>query len=165
MTNSSTTPIPSHLTLTNTEIDFLNSTVVAYNQVIVAVGAAINATGTVKCGVMDAEALFDNVSVAQKTHFLVLLSQGMDLTSAAATTYFSLDGIHPNNVGYGLVANGFIDIINALDGTSIPRVDVGGLIWDPTYGVLDAVLEPMGMGLGKVSITAEAAVAMDAAFR
>jgi lysophospholipase L1-like esterase len=36
----------------------------------------------------------------------------------------SLDGIHPSNTGYGLVAYAFIDTINKAYGTSIPQIDL-----------------------------------------
>lgn len=36
----------------------------------------------------------------------------------------SLDGIHPSNTGYGLLAYAFIDTINKAYGTSIPQVDL-----------------------------------------
>ncbi len=51
-----------------------------------------------------------------------------------ADTAFSLDGIHPNNRGHGLIANAFIAAINAAAGAALAPVDVAGLTWDPTYG-------------------------------
>jgi hypothetical protein len=57
------------------------------------------------------------------------------MATAAATTYFSLDGFHPNNLGYGAIANEFIKVINTLDGTTFPELVVEDLVWDPTYGV------------------------------
>ncbi|MBL7774130.1 MAG: hypothetical protein JNM95_14800 [Chitinophagaceae bacterium] len=36
---------------------------------------------------------------------------------------FSLDGVHPNQRGYALIANEFIDVINAKYGSTIPHVD------------------------------------------
>lgn len=36
----------------------------------------------------------------------------------------SLDGIHPSNTGYSLIANAFIDTINKAYGTRIPEVDI-----------------------------------------
>jgi hypothetical protein len=82
----------------------------------------------------------------------------MTPAAAAATTYFSLDGIHPNNRGYGHVANGFIATINEALDASIPSLDLAGLIWDPTYGV------PMN-GKTTAVLSPEAARAMDAIFR
>lgn len=50
--------------------------------------------------------------------------------------FFSLDGIHPTNTGYALVANVFIDTMNASLSTKIPDVDVGAIaandpLWPP----------------------------------
>ncbi len=47
---------------------------------------------------------------------------------------FSLDGIHPNNRGYGAVANFFIEAINEVLASELERVEVASLFWDPTYG-------------------------------
>ena len=87
-----------------------------------------------------------------------------DTPTAAGMTAFSLDGVHPNNKGYGHVANGFIDVINGLDGTSIPQVDVGTLTWDPTYGVTSPAPTSADQPR-KISVTPEAAAAMGAIFR
>ncbi|MBV8488953.1 MAG: hypothetical protein JO199_00385 [Candidatus Eremiobacteraeota bacterium] len=38
--------------------------------------------------------------------------------------FTSFDGLHPSNTGYGLVANAFIDTINAAYGQKIPQADV-----------------------------------------
>lgn len=42
---------------------------------------------------------------------------------APANTAFSLDGVHPNNAGYALVANEFINVMNQSFGLSIPQLD------------------------------------------
>lgn len=42
---------------------------------------------------------------------------------APANTAFSLDGVHPNNAGYALVANEFIKVMNQAFGLSIPQLD------------------------------------------
>ncbi len=47
-----------------------------------------------------------------------------DLTTRYLGGIFSLDGIHPTRTGNALIANAFIDAINARFGESIPRVDV-----------------------------------------
>ncbi|MEO6913001.1 MAG: SGNH/GDSL hydrolase family protein, partial [Candidatus Baltobacteraceae bacterium] len=39
----------------------------------------------------------------------------------------SFDGLHPSNTGYALIANAFIDTINAKLGGSIPDVNVGAI--------------------------------------
>jgi hypothetical protein len=161
--NPPSTPLPSTLTLTDVEVQAIDTAVTGYNAVIAQVTAGVNAAGIAKCAMMDSDALLNGLQAAQKTHFLLLLGQGLDIATAASTTAFSLDGIHPNNVGYGIVANGFIDVINDLDGTSIPDVDLAGLSWDPTYGVPPGV--PIQGRAGGAAVTPEAASAMGAIFR
>src|SRR5881296_1934244 len=66
------------------------------------------------------------------TAFDRLRSTGVDLDADGApdltTRYlggiFSLDGIHPTRTGNALIANAFIDAINARFGETIPQVDV-----------------------------------------
>src|SRR6185436_11605129 len=47
-----------------------------------------------------------------------------DLTTRYLGGIFSLDGIHPSRTGHALIANAFIDAINARFGESIPQVSV-----------------------------------------
>jgi hypothetical protein len=49
---------------------------------------------------------------------------GKQLTTDFLGGIFSLDGIHPTNTGYGIVANAFIDVINQTYGTAIPLVSL-----------------------------------------
>ncbi|MDX2474343.1 MAG: hypothetical protein QNL91_11605 [Candidatus Krumholzibacteria bacterium] len=162
--NPPATPIPSRLTLTDVEAQLIEDSVTGYNAVITGVSAEVNASGFAKCGVMDADALLNGLSDTEKTHVLLLWFQIGDTDTAAGMTAFSLDGVHPNNKGYGHVANGFIDKINELDGTSIPQVDVTALSWDPTYGVTSPAPTSADQPR-KISVTPEAAAAMGAIFR
>lgn len=51
--------------------------------------------------------------------------QGALYTNAFITGgVFSLDGVHPNDFGYGLVANLIIDAVNAKFGASVPHVNL-----------------------------------------
>jgi hypothetical protein len=83
------------------------------------------------------------------------------VATAAATTAFSLDGVHPNNRGYGIVANAFIDVINDAAGTSVSHVNTGNLSWDPTYGRPPIIVAHEG----PPGLSPEAAAAMTAIFR
>jgi len=40
-----------------------------------------------------------------------------------ANTAFSLDGVHPNNGGYALIANSFIQVMNAFPDIQIPLLN------------------------------------------
>ncbi len=160
--NPLTDPIPGENTLTSAEQTDVNTAVATYNAVISGVAQAVNASGAAKVGLMDANTLLADMSDLQRTHFIFLLGAGMDVPTAAGTTYFSLDGIHPNNVGYGVVANAFIDVINDLDGSSIPQLDLANLSWDPTYGV---PLPAPTATRAPLTVSPAAATAMTGVFR
>ena len=154
-----TAAIPANLTLDHAEAVDVATAVTMYNQIIAGVAASVHASHVAKVGVMDANGVLAGRSATEKTHFLFLVGQGMTVATAAATTIFSLDGIHPNSHGYGIVANAFIDVINTLDGTSIAHVDPAALAWDPTYGVSKTA------GTGSLRLDPAAAAGMAAIFR
>ncbi len=47
--------------------------------------------------------------------------------------FFSLDGLHPSNTGYAIIANVFIDTLNASYGYAIPEVNVGAVYATDPY--------------------------------
>jgi len=62
---------------------------------------------------------------------------------------FGYDGVHPTRLGYGLVANAFINAINQTFGASIPPVDLYPLAFLPPSGVPQASgLEIAAAGAG-----------------
>ena len=129
-------------TLTTVELGILVDAGTAYNASIDLVVGEVNASGMAQCVVFNAKELVENWTAEQKTHFLFMmptdrLPTPAEIATAASTTLFSLDGIHPNNRGYGHIANGFIETINTAwpDVYDIPLVTVDNLSWDPTYGV------------------------------
>lgn len=119
-------PLDGRWTLSTAEAGTVTGLIEAYNANIASVCDERDVP------VVDAQALF-----------ATLHDEGLDgLTGGLyalgeATTAFSLDGIHPNNRGQGLVANAFVEAINEAAGTSLAGVDVGSLVWDPTYGTGD----------------------------
>ncbi|MCK9995672.1 MAG: hypothetical protein KAH56_05240 [Candidatus Krumholzibacteria bacterium] len=155
-------------TLTTTEVAIIVDTGAAYNASMETVVAEVNGSGMGKCAVFDVKEFVSNWTAAQKTHFLFMMPPDRlptpeEITGAANMTLFSLDGIHPNNRGYGYIANGFIETINAAwpEDYNIPEVNVDALSWDPTYGV---PIGKMDTGTGQ-GLTPEAARAMGAIFR
>lgn len=72
--------------------------------------------------------------------FQSLQQNGITINNYAATAgflggLFSLDGLHPTNTGYALIANKFIDSMNAILKTSFPDVDVSAIAMaDPLFG-------------------------------
>lgn len=56
---------------------------------------------------------------------------GIEFTSAFLSGgLFSYDGVHPSNMGYALIANGFIDAVNEKFGTDVPPVS----LYDAMFG-------------------------------
>jgi lysophospholipase L1-like esterase len=162
LANSPATPIPASLTLDAAETADVNAATGAFNAYIAGIAAAVDGAGVADVAVMDANGLLAGRSTAEKTHFLFLVGQGLTVTQAAATTLFSLDGIHPNPHGYGVVANAFIDVYNAMnpDGEAdLEHVDPAALPWDPTYGQAPV------KATGRLGLDTRAAAAMDAIFR
>ena len=158
-------PVPDDLTLTTAEVTAVEEVIDAYNQTIIAVTTAVGASGLAITDMVDAHGLLAGLSQAQRTHFVFLLPQvDYDVPTAAAMTAFSLDGVHPNNHGYGILANAFIDAIANLTGTTIAHVDETALVWDPTYG--QSVPQPTAKSMaGRPVIDERAAAGMSAIFR
>jgi lysophospholipase L1-like esterase len=106
-------PIPCVLTAKDAQT--LRETVDAYNGIIYAESFLHGAT------VVDAHALVDQIA-----------NKGYSIGNATLTTsflggLFSLDGIHPTNTGYAVIANQFITTMNSSLHTSIPLVNVAAI--------------------------------------
>jgi lysophospholipase L1-like esterase len=114
--------------LSAAEVVTVRAQVASFNQVIAAQAKAANAT------LVDINALFNQVS----TNGLTI--NGYTGTSAFLGGFFALDGIHPTNVGYAVVANTFIDTMNTTISTKIPDVPLGPVAasdpyWPPNIAV------------------------------
>jgi lysophospholipase L1-like esterase len=106
-------PISDAGVLSAAEVLTVQAQVTAFNQVIAAQAKAANAT------LVDINALFNQVT----TNGLTI--NGYTGTSSFLGGFFALDGIHPTNVGYAVVANTFIDTMNTAISTKIPDVPLG----------------------------------------
>ncbi len=108
--------------LSAAEVVTARATLTQYNQVIAASAASAGAT------LVDINAFFTQVSANGITY------NGYPGTTTFLGGVFSLDGIHPTNTGYALVANKFIDTMNASFKTTIPDVNVAPIAAaDPLY--------------------------------
>lgn len=93
------------------------------------------------------------------------LQSGVTINNYQATTaflggIFSLDGEHPTNTGYALIANQYIGALNAAAKTQIPEVNVSAIAAaDPLFG---PSIKPTGSSL---SIPLNAALQTDALIR
>lgn len=103
----------------------VRTVIMAYNQTIAAALSAGNLDALV-----DIHTLFDDLRTTGYT-FENGLTYTPDLLGfdnmgniqlRLATTLFSLDGLHPNSLGYAVIANEFIQVMNATFSASIPLV-------------------------------------------
>ncbi|HWZ86259.1 MAG TPA: hypothetical protein VN032_08660 [Thermoanaerobaculia bacterium] len=102
------------------DITLIESTIVSYNQ---AIAAALVANGGIP---IDSNALFAQVSL---NGFDI---GGIHLSTAYATGgIFSYDGVHPAPSGYGIVADDFIQLLNTVKGTNIPRPNFSNILFTP----------------------------------
>ncbi len=132
--------MPTNAVLRVFEAKPISDALQAMNAHIAAKAAEVGAA------LVDANAFFEKTA-AEGVHL-----GGIDYdTSFISGGLFSYDGVHPTRLGYALVANLFIDTINAYYGTSVPEVDLrpfvfGGLSPGPTPPVPSAsVAMPAGM--------------------
>jgi lysophospholipase L1-like esterase len=109
------TPLTDAGFLDAVEIAQVQSVVNQYNAVI---AQQVSAAGGI---LIDMHALFQSVGQTGVT------INGFTATTAYLGGLFSLDGIHPTNTGYALLANQYIGTINAALKTSITPVDVASI--------------------------------------
>jgi lysophospholipase L1-like esterase len=102
------------------ELTEIQSQIAAFNLVIEA--EAQNAGAAF----IDAHALMNEV------HANGVPLGGLLFTSDFLTGgLYGYDGLHPTNLGYGIVTQWFVDAINQTYGGSIPPVDLGPLVFNP----------------------------------
>ena len=117
-------PISDAGVLSAAEAVAVQAQVAAFNGVIAAQAKAANAT------LVDINALFAGVTQSG------LAINGYTGTTGFLGGFFALDGIHPTNTGYAVVANKFIDTLNAGINTKIADVALGPIaaadpFWPP----------------------------------
>jgi len=109
-------PLPDEVVLDPSEIAIIQAHVAANNQAIREICGAANIP------VLDVNGVLRELATTGR-HIGGITLNGAFLVGGV----FSYDGIHPNDVGYALVANEFIRVINA-SGGSLPPVDLGGVL-------------------------------------
>ncbi len=116
------TPLDDAGVLTVAEIQQVQALENQYNQVIAQQVAAVGGT------LIDMNAFFQKLGAGTTIN-------NYNATTAYLGGLFGLDGIHPTNTGYALVANQFIDTINASLKTSFADVSVSTVASaDPLFG-------------------------------
>lgn len=105
-------PIPGNLLLTASEVSSIKDAVDGFNNTLTQLAQSYKAV------LIDANAMLTQLNTSGISGFT-----GKYVLQDIVNTAFSLDGVHPNNGGYAIVANAFIDAMNAAFGTSIPDID------------------------------------------
>lgn len=127
-------PITDAGVLSASEVVTVKAQVVAFNQVIAQQAQSVGAT------LVDINALFAQLTANG------LVVNNFKGTASFLGGFFSLDGIHPTNTGYAVVANAFIDTMNKSFGSTIPDVALGPIatadpLWPPN---LATTIKPVG---------------------
>jgi lysophospholipase L1-like esterase len=129
------TPLTASGFLTASAIAQVQSTIAAYNS---AISQEVTAVGGV---LVDIHSYFQT------------LQSGITINNYNATTaflggLFSLDGVHPTNTGYALIANQYIGALNSSVKTNISEVNVSAVAAaDPLFGLNVTPGEAVGIPL------------------
>ena len=131
-------PITDSGVLSAAEVVTVQAQVVAYNQVIAAQAKAANAT------LVDINTLFNQLFTTGLT------INGYTGNASFLGGFFALDGIHPTNTGYAVIANSFIDTMNTAFSSKIPDVALGPVAaadpwWPQNIMLIPAGARPMMM--------------------
>lgn len=137
-------PISNAGVLSVAEQATVRAQVTAFNQVIATQATAAGAT------------LVDINSLFAKTATNGLPINGYTGTFGFLGGIFSLDGIHPTNTGYALLANAFIDAMNASGKTTIADVNLATVaaadpLW-PTNFAAPAAMVPAHIALSPAEL-------------
>lgn len=105
-------PLPTNIVLDATEILAIRSTTQAYNEIIANQAEARGAA------LVDIAALYKSIKAKG------VVVGGQRLTVDLYGGIFSLDGIHPTNTGFAIIANEFINALNTTFAAGIPPLPV-----------------------------------------
>ncbi len=110
--------LPDYTILTDSQQTRINDRVAEYNEVILARAMAVGAAH------WDAHAAFSDIAIEG------VEIGGINFNADFLTGgLFSYDGVHPSEIGYGVVANFFVETVNAHFGSSVPMVDLRDLFF------------------------------------
>jgi len=116
------TPLPGSDVLTAAEIVTTQNTINSYNALIAKLVAGAGGT------LVDLHALYASFAAGVKIN-------GVTANTGWLGGLYSLDGVHPTNTGYALIANQYITATNKAFGLSVPLVNVSAIAAkDPYFG-------------------------------
>ena len=148
-------PLPDEVVLDPSEIAIIQDHVTADNQAIRDICGAANIP------VLDVNKLLAELATTGRHVGGITLTNSFLVGGA-----FSYDGVHPNDVGYAVLANEFIRVINASGGT-LPPVDLGpvlGVTAGATGEVRAGALRPSSSAWVPFEFSLEAYAALLEAF-
>lgn len=123
-----TNPWPDALILDADEITTTKNTTDSYNATISAIAGAKG------FGLVDINAVFNNIFLKSITQGGVVYN-GVTFTAFFITGgLFSLDGVHPSSQGQGLIANEFLNVINAKFGSGFPLINLSTIPGSLNFG-------------------------------
>ncbi len=112
--------LPDNLWMSSDEVNEIKTTIDAYNDSIKSIAACYN------IAVFDANKLLNKIreeSIDGKTGYNI--GSGIKVkTDFISGGIFSFDGVHPNTLGYAMIANEFIKTINAYYDSDIPLLNL-----------------------------------------
>jgi hypothetical protein len=112
---------PCNRVLDSAEQAFVRQTVQAFNVEISAAAVDVEQRRGVPVAIVDVFGLFDQF---HQSGVDVRGNGSLVLTTRYLGGLFTLDGVHPTRTAHALIANAFIDAMNARFGTALARVDV-----------------------------------------
>jgi hypothetical protein len=117
-------PLPGSFTLTTDEVTSLTNSVRAFNDTIDFIARAYGVP------VVDVNGLLGNIAaVSGKYGAGYPIGSGIKVKTDFITGgIFSLDGVHPNTLGYAIIANEFIRTINDYYHSTVPLVNLNQYI-------------------------------------
>ena len=134
--------LPESVILRASEVIQIQGTVTAYNAIIDTVAAGRGAAR------VDLNALLREVSTNGILNGSTVIT-GEFITGGA----FGLDGVHPTDLGYGLMANAMIDAVNTTYGSTLAHVDLNAVATRGRYAARPAGerdRQPLVLGLDRV---------------
>lgn len=105
--------------------DFVSDALAAQTEsLLAAYNAAIASVATTKgVALVDLNALNTQASYGAA----IQVAPGDFVTATYGGGLYSLDGLHPSNTGYAVIANAFVAAMNRSFGTSVPTIDVDAI--------------------------------------
>ncbi|MGH9331265.1 MAG: SGNH/GDSL hydrolase family protein [Vicinamibacterales bacterium] len=105
-------PLPGHVVVTAAEAATIEATTAAYNTVIAATAVTHGA------------ALVDVNALVARARDRGIVVGGQRLSTAFLGGLFSLDGVHPTNTGYAVIAAEFVEVLNREFAAGLPHINV-----------------------------------------